>query len=112
MKDPCRFAVDLRKGHKTGFYSIKENRALLLDYARDRTEVLNSFSYTGAFGIYALRGGAARITHIESSSDALDLARTNSELNGFEGEEVEYREGNVFSGPARIQGNRPPVRSW
>lgn len=94
---PCRFAVDLRKGHKTGFYlDQRENRALLLEYAHDRTEVLNSFSYTGAFGIYALRGGAARVTHIEASSDALDLARINTELNGFEEERVEYREGSVF----------------
>lgn len=93
---PCRFAVDIRHGQKTGFYlDQRENRAFLGEFACN-ADVLNCFAYTGAFGIFSLKAGAARVTHIESSPDALELARTNTELNGFGQETSEYREGNVF----------------
>jgi 23S rRNA (cytosine1962-C5)-methyltransferase len=93
---PCRFAVDIRRGHKTGFYlDQRDNRALMATYARG-AEVLNAFAYTGAFGIHALKAGAARVTHVESSHDALDLARHNLELNGLEAVAAEHIEGNVF----------------
>ena len=93
---PCRFEVDVRRGQKTGFYlDQRDNRGFVMDFVRDR-EVLNCFAYTGAFGIFALKGGAARVTHIESSPDALELARANTHLNGFEQERVEFNGGNVF----------------
>jgi 23S rRNA (cytosine1962-C5)-methyltransferase len=53
-----RFLVDLRRGQKTGFYLDQaENRALLAPYCAG-AEVLNAFSYTGAFAVYALAAGA------------------------------------------------------
>jgi 23S rRNA (cytosine1962-C5)-methyltransferase len=93
---PCRFEVDIRRGQKTGFYlDQRDNRTFVMDYVRDR-EVLNGFAYTGAFGVFALRGGAARVTHIESSPDALELARVNTRLNDFEMDRVEFNGGNLF----------------
>ncbi len=92
----CRFLVDILHGHKTGFYlDQRENRALAADYAQDR-EVLNGFAYTGGFGVCALKGGAARVTHVESSSDALTLAARNVELNGLNASQVESVAGDVF----------------
>ena len=44
--------------------------------------VLNVFSYSGAFGVAALAGGAARVAHVDTSKPALDLARENHLLNG------------------------------
>jgi 23S rRNA (cytosine1962-C5)-methyltransferase len=91
-----RFAVDVRSGHKTGFYlDQRDNRALVAEYAEGR-EVLNGFAYTGAFGVWALRGGAVKVTNVESSAAALDLARRNVELNGFDAERVENVAGDVF----------------
>lgn len=93
---PCRFLVDLRAGHKTGFYlDQRENRALVREHAAG-AEVLNGFSYTGAFGIAALAGGAARVVDLESSAAALEIARRNLELNGFEPARVEPLRGNAF----------------
>ncbi|MBN1102252.1 MAG: class I SAM-dependent rRNA methyltransferase, partial [Deltaproteobacteria bacterium] len=61
---PCLFAVDIRRGHKTGFYlDQRDNRAVMAPYAQG-AEVLNAFSYTGAFGIHALKAGATRVTHV------------------------------------------------
>jgi 23S rRNA (cytosine1962-C5)-methyltransferase len=60
-------------------------RKLVRETAKDR-RVLNAFAYTGAFGVYALEGGAAGADNVETSEKALGLAGENLELNGF-GEE-------------------------
>ena len=92
----CRFHVDIKQGHKTGFYlDQRENRAAISDFAQD-AEVLNCFSYTGGFGIWALKAGAKRITNIDSSAVSLDLARRNTELNQLNTGSVENVTGDVF----------------
>lgn len=92
----CRFLVDVRQGHKTGFYlDQRENRRLLLQYAQGR-DVLNCFAYTGAFGIWALKGGAAKVTEVEESAGALELGVRHAELNELDGARLEQVEGDVF----------------
>jgi 23S rRNA (cytosine1962-C5)-methyltransferase len=95
-EDALRFLVDVRRGHKTGFYlDQRENRARLAPYARG-AEVLNAFSYTGAFAVAALAAGAARVTNIEGSAEALALAARHVELNGLDAARCENVEGDVF----------------
>jgi 23S rRNA (cytosine1962-C5)-methyltransferase len=82
-EDGSSFWVDIAHGQKTGFYlDQRENRRLVRDLARGR-RVLNAFSYTGAFAVAALRGGAARADSVESSERASLLAQENFELNGL-----------------------------
>lgn len=89
-----RFLVDIKTGHKTGFYlDQRENRQKLTRYCRGK-KVLNCFAYTGAFAVYAAAAG--RITNVESSAEALELARRNVALNGFADRDDEYVEGDVF----------------
>jgi len=84
-----RYWVDLRHGHKTGFYiDQRDNRRLvgqLVQQLRQRSgraaRVLNCFCYTGGFGIAAAQAGAASVTSVDSSAEALTLARSNVELN-------------------------------
>jgi 23S rRNA (cytosine1962-C5)-methyltransferase len=95
-ENTCRFLVNIEEGQKTGFYlDQRDNRAMLAEYA-DGTEVLNGFSYTGGFGIHALKAGAGRVTNIDSSPRALNLADRNRELNRIEERSVENIEGDVF----------------
>ena len=94
---PCRYLVDLKRGHKTGFYlDQRENRGMMGEFARG-ADVLNCFSYTGGFGIAALHAGAARITNVDSSASALELARKNAELNGLDASSLEHVEGDAFT---------------
>jgi 23S rRNA (cytosine1962-C5)-methyltransferase len=96
VENGLRFGVDVKNGHKTGFYlDQRDNRAAVAGLARD-AEVLNCFAYTGGFGIAALRGGAARITQIDTSGPSLELARQNAERNGLDPEKIENVEGDVF----------------
>ena len=95
-EDGIRFQVDIRKGHKTGFYlDQRDNRSLVRSFSSG-SEVLNCFSYTGSFGLAALQGGAAQVTNIEDVAGLLDLAEQNRELNGFEQERCINLKADVF----------------
>jgi 23S rRNA (cytosine1962-C5)-methyltransferase len=59
-------------------------------------EVLNAFSYTGAFAAYAADRGAEHITNMDTSAEALQGARENMALNGFSRENDEYIRGDAF----------------
>ncbi len=97
LENGHRFLVDARRGHKTGFYlDQRENRARLPAFC-DGAEVLDTFAYSGAFGIYAVASSAKAITLVDSSAAALELARQNFALNGFEHSNIEHVEGDVFS---------------
>jgi 23S rRNA (cytosine1962-C5)-methyltransferase len=79
-----RFRVDPPSGQKTGFFlDQRENRQLTRALAQGR-RVLNLFSYSGGFGVYASAGGAASVENVDISAPAIEMARTNHELNGFE----------------------------
>jgi 23S rRNA (cytosine1962-C5)-methyltransferase len=91
-----RYHVDVRNGHKTGFYvDQRDNRALVQAYAADR-DVLNCFCYTGGFSLAALKGGARRVVSIDSSGEALALARANVEANGFDPARAEWLDADAF----------------
>jgi len=78
-----RFEVDPVAGQKTGFFlDQRVNRELVGSLSRG-ADVLNCFSYTGAFSVYAARGGAERVVSVEASAAANDAARRNLALNGF-----------------------------
>ncbi|MEZ9233551.1 class I SAM-dependent methyltransferase [Vibrio amylolyticus] len=79
-----KISVDIINGHKTGFYlDQRDSRKESLKYVKDK-DVLNCFSYTGGFGLYALKGGAKRVINADVSQPALDTAKYNAELNEFD----------------------------
>jgi len=84
-----RFFVDWAEGQKTGFFlDQRENRRLLASYARGRS-VLNTFSYTGGFSIYALAAGATRVCSVDASRRATDLCNQNIALNNLPADQHE-----------------------
>ncbi len=79
-----KFMVDIEKGQKTGFFlDQRGNRMFAQFYARDR-KVLNAFCYSGAFSVYALKGGAAIVHSVDSSRQAIEWTEENIGLNGIE----------------------------
>jgi 23S rRNA (cytosine1962-C5)-methyltransferase len=106
VEGAARYLVDVRAGHKTGFYlDQRENRSLVGAACRG-LEVLNCFCYTGGFGIAALVGGATAVVQIDVSAAALDLARRNAELNGFGPERSRVVEADVFHELRRLRDRR------
>ena len=92
-----RYLVDVRRGHKTGFYLDQRlARAAVARYAAG-ADVLNCFSYTGGFGLAAQAAGARTVTNLDASADALALARRNSALTpNPAGTACEFLEADVF----------------
>ena len=79
--------LDVAEGHKTGFYlDQRDSRARFAAYARrlQFQNVLNCYCYTGGFTVAALSGGAAHVTSIDSSAPAIERAKANVALNGFD----------------------------
>ncbi len=75
------FEADVARGQKTGFFlDQRENRRLVETLARGRS-VLNAFSFSGGFSLYAARGGAASVTDLDISAHALAGAKRNFQLN-------------------------------
>jgi 23S rRNA (cytosine1962-C5)-methyltransferase len=75
------FYVDIATGQKTGFFlDQRDNRALLKSMSKGR-RVLNAFSYSGAFSVYAIAGGAVSVDSVDISAAAAELATRNMELN-------------------------------
>lgn len=75
------FKVDFVNGQKTGFFiDQRDNRALLGDYCKGKM-VLNTFSYTGGFSVYAAKAGAKLVHSVDVSAPAIDLCNQNIDLN-------------------------------
>ena len=90
------FAVDLKKGQKTGFYlDQRANRQRVGQLAEGRS-VLNCFCYSGGFSLYALKGGAKDVISVDSSQEALNLGELNLQTNSLPAENVEWLQGDVF----------------
>ncbi len=96
-EDDIAYEVDVATGQKTGFYlDQRDNRSLARALAADR-EVLNGFCYTGGFSLAALKGGATKVVSIDTSEEALEVARRNVALNAFDAARAEWVGADVFA---------------
>jgi 23S rRNA (cytosine1962-C5)-methyltransferase len=90
------FTAEIGGGQKTGFYcDQRENRRRVEKLAGGRT-VLDLFAHSGAFGLYALRGGAAKVVHLESSQRLIERGLEHAARNGFSPDRSEWVKANVF----------------
>jgi 23S rRNA (cytosine1962-C5)-methyltransferase len=85
----------LRQGHKTGFYlDQRENRRAAANHVHGR-RMLDMFCYSGGFALNGVKhGGATDVLRVDSSENALNLARANAELNGVSN--LHFRAGDGF----------------
>ncbi|HEX7159779.1 MAG TPA: class I SAM-dependent rRNA methyltransferase, partial [Trebonia sp.] len=90
-----RLLVDVANGQKTGhFLDQRDNRLLAGRLARG-ARVLDAFCYTGGFACQMAAGGAGEVTAVDTSADALGLARENARLNGCD-DRITFVEANAF----------------
>jgi 23S rRNA (cytosine1962-C5)-methyltransferase len=96
LEDGLTFSADVAGGQKTGFFlDQRDNRARLRSVARGRT-ALNLFSYSGAFSVAALAGGATRAVDVDSSEAAIAMARRHREANGLPFGNADFVREDVF----------------
>jgi 23S rRNA (cytosine1962-C5)-methyltransferase len=95
VENGIRYQVNLREGQKTGFYlDQRDNRRAVAACAAGR-RMLDAFCYTGGFGLNAARAGAREVIGVDASEPALELARTNVQINGLEN--VSFFRADVFA---------------
>ncbi|MEO5886506.1 MAG: class I SAM-dependent methyltransferase, partial [Anaerolineales bacterium] len=91
-----RFNINIAHGHKTGFYlDQRMNRLRVRELSKDK-DVLDCFCYTGGFTANALAGGAKSVVSVDSSADALTLAKENVALNELPADRATFIQGDVF----------------
>lgn len=84
------FTASLSKSQKTGFFlDHREMRQWVRTLSAGK-KVLNAFSYTGGFSLYALAGGAIQSDSMDISQEALDYAKRHVESNGFNPDAQQY----------------------
>lgn len=75
------FASNIRDAAKTGFFlDQRDNRKLISQFSKNRS-VLNLFSYTGGFSIFAAQGGASEVTSVDIAKAAIEASKRNFEVN-------------------------------
>ncbi len=104
VEDGVKYGVDVRVGHKTGFYVDQRESRLaaqrIAEEFRRQTgrglRALNCFCYTGGFSLALVKGGADEVVSVDSSAEALVRAKANAALNGFDDERMIWKEADVF----------------
>ena len=91
-----RFQVDVATGHKTGFYLDQRDNRFSIGKLAENRQVLNCFCYTGGFTVQALAHGATAVLSVDSSAEALRLAREHVDLNGLGQDRCEWMDADVF----------------
>lgn len=100
-----RFLVSIKEGQKTGFFlDHREMRQKVRTLAKDK-KVLNCFSYTGGFSVYAAAGGASAVQSVDISEKAIEYARKNMALNGFSGKNHAFYTEDVFQFLRKLEGD-------
>src|SRR5262249_24992682 len=95
QENGCIYYADLLRGQKTGwFYDQRDNRKMIAGLAKGKT-VADIYSHSGGFGIVAAKEGASKVTMVDSSALALELARKTARHNGVEAQ-CAYRQGDAF----------------
>ena len=80
LENGVPFEVNVETGQKTGFFlDQRDNRQILAKWSAGR-KVLNTFSYSGGFSLYALQAGARLVHSVDSSKDAMALCDANVQL--------------------------------
>ena len=78
------FVVDFEKGQKTGFFLDQRSNRMFAQFYGKEKKVLNAFCYSGAFSVYALKGGAKMVHSLDSSKQAMEWTDENIDLNGID----------------------------
>jgi 23S rRNA (cytosine1962-C5)-methyltransferase len=81
VENGLRFEADVVRGQKTGFFLDQRENRREVESLSPRRRVLNAFSFSGGFSLYAARGGAVAVTNLDLSAHALKSAERNFALN-------------------------------
>jgi len=107
LEDGIKIKLNLKNNQNNGYFpDMKNGRAFIKSIAKDKN-VLNLFSYTCAFSLFALSGGAKAVTNVDMAKGALSTGRENHHLNNFSTKNVFFMPYNILKSFSRIKKNGP-----
>lgn len=95
VENGIRYIVDVANGQKTGFFLDQKYNRLAIQGLCKNAEVLDCFTHTGSFGLNAAKGGAKHVISVDASELAIEQAKENARLNGYE-DIIQYEVADVF----------------
>lgn len=105
IENSIRYTVDVENGQKTGFFlDQKYNRQAVAKLVKGR-HVLDCFTHTGSFALNAAKGGAASVTAVDISAEAVRMAEHNAAINGVS-DNFKGVEANVFDLLSQLVNNK------
>ena len=98
MENGYSFLADVLNGQKTGFFLDQRDARIQCGKISSKRKVLNLFSYSGAFSVYAALAGAQTVVSVDASEAALELAIANFKLNKLDpaSKKYEFIKADVF----------------
>lgn len=103
LENGLQLNCNVSAGQKTGFYTDQRDKRELIKHLADGKQVLNLFSYSGSFGVYAAIGGAEKVLNVDSSKLALENAEANFKINGFKGESYQQLELDIWKNLDKVK---------
>ncbi len=91
------FEAELREGQKTGFYCDQRDNRRWTERLASERRVLDLFAHSGAFALYALRGGARHVVAVESAHRLEEIAWRQLAANQLPADRLEWRQADVFA---------------
>lgn len=96
LENGLRFNISIKEGQKTGFFLDHREMRQMVRTLSEGKRVLNCFSYTGGFSVYAAKGGAIHVDSVDISKNAMELAAKNIRLNGSSEKAFGFYPADVF----------------
>ena len=107
IENGMKFKLNLLSNKNSGYFpDMKNGREFIRDNSKDKS-VLNLFSYTCAFSIASILGGATKVSNIDMSKGALSLGRINHHINNLDTREVSFHPYNILKSFSRIKKKGP-----
>jgi len=107
IENGIKFKLNLLSNQNNGYFpDMKNGRTFVKENAKDK-KVLNLFSYTCAFSLSALKGGALSVSNIDMSKSALTTGRSNHHLNNIDTFNVKFSPYNILKSFSRIRRDGP-----
>ncbi len=107
VENGMKIKLNLLSNKNNGYFAdMKNGREFVRQNAKDKS-VLNLFSYTCAFSIAAMKGGAKKVSNIDMSKGALSTGRTNHHLNDIDTRAVSFHPYNILKSFSRIKKKGP-----
>lgn len=102
-----RFSLHLGQQQNSGFFLDMEPGRVWLEQQATGKRILNLFAYSCAFSVVAVAANAARVVNVDMSSAALNLGRSNHQLNGLDKTRSEFLAENILKSWGRIKKRGP-----